>query len=101
VSTKLTFSTILDRLDTLESAVLGRIRRRLSKPELARREGVSTRTIDRRVRDGLLPPPDVVARRLYWWLDEVERHQHERSATATSKAARDPRQRKPAQAEAP
>src|SRR5262245_41425488 len=53
---KLALDTILARLDALETAALGCPRKRLSKTELARAEGVSTRTVDRRVVDGTLPP---------------------------------------------
>jgi hypothetical protein len=105
MSDKLLLSTICDRLGVLEAAVLGRhsasTRRRLSKRKLAEREDCSPRTIDRRVADGSLPPPDIINGRLFWWLDVLERHELERAALAaadTSKAARNPRLRRPAEA---
>src|SRR5262245_5975333 len=60
MGSKLTLDTILARLDALEAAVLGRPRVRLSKAELAKAEGISTRTVDRRVEKGVLPPSDDV-----------------------------------------
>ena len=98
---KILLEAICARLDALESAQFGGPRRRLSKAELARREGCSTREVMRRVhvKDGRLPPPDDVIRgRLFWWSDSVERHQRQRAQADTpeAKAARDPRRlRKP------
>ena len=42
--------------------------RRLTKRQVAEREACSTRTIDRRVADGSLSPPDIINGRCYWWL---------------------------------
>jgi len=95
---KLVLDTILARLDALEAVVLGRPRERLTKTDLAKEEGVSTRSVDRRVKEGKLPPPDdVINNRLYWWSDSIERHRRTRSAadTAAARAARNPRLRKP------
>jgi hypothetical protein len=97
---KLLLGTILNRLDALETAVLGHIRRRFTKCQLAERESVSTRTIDRRVADSALPPPIIENHRTYWWSDEVERFQRERRVAAAPKAARNPRLRKPASTKA-
>jgi hypothetical protein len=93
-------ATINARLDVLERKVLGRARRRVTKAERARLEGVSTRTIARRVDAGLLEPPDIINSRWYFWVDEAEQPQPERAApdTATARAARNPRLRKAAQA---
>ena len=49
VTIKLILDTILARLDALETAGLGRPRRRLSKAELAKEESCTPRTVDRRV----------------------------------------------------
>jgi hypothetical protein len=98
VGTKLILDTILARLDALEAAALGRPRRRLSKTELAKAEGVTTRTIDRRVEKGTLPPSDdVISGRHFWWSDSLERHRRKRTQadTAAARAARNPRLRKP------
>ena len=47
---KLILDEILARLAALETAVLGRPRRRLSKTELAKQEGCSPREVMRRVK---------------------------------------------------
>ena len=57
---KLILDTILARLDALETSALGRPRKRLSKAELAKAEGVTTRTVDRRIEQRILPPSDDV-----------------------------------------
>jgi hypothetical protein len=96
---KLILDTINARLDALETTALGRARRRLSKSELAKAEGVTTRTIDRRVENGTLPPSDdVISGRHFWWSDTIERHHRKRGKadTAAARAARNPRLRKPA-----
>jgi hypothetical protein len=104
---KLILDTIFARLDALEAAVLGRPRKRFSKSELAKDEGCTTRTVDRRVEKGALPPPDdVINGRLFWWSDSLERHRKRMGAqadTPAARAARNPRlRRKPAPtAEAP
>jgi hypothetical protein len=98
---KLILDAINARLDALESALLGQPRRRLSKTELARQEGCSTREVMRRVKDHKLPPPDdIVSGRLFWWSDSIERHRKRGAAdTAAARAARDPRLRKGASAQ--
>ena len=96
---RLLLETIRLRLDALETAVLGRPRERLTKADVAKREGISTRTVDRRVDEGKLPPPDdIINNRLYWWSDTLERHRRTRgpSDTAAARAARNPRLHKPA-----
>jgi predicted DNA-binding transcriptional regulator AlpA len=73
---------IVTRLERLEAVVFGRTAtssgalpdRRLTKREVALRFGVSTRTIDRRVRDGSLPAPETVNKHHYWWLSQLEEH---------------------------
>ena len=105
---KLDLDAILARLAALERRVLGHSRRRVTKAEMARREGVSTRTIARRVAAGLLEPPEIINDRWYFWVDEAE--QPERGTieaaitntvvtdTAAARAARNPRlRRKPAE----
>src|SRR5262249_53020380 len=101
---KLIIDAILARLDALEAAVLGRPRARLTKGDLAQQEGVTPRSIDRRVAEGKLPPADdVINGRLYWWSDSIEHHRKRGKAataaadTAAARAARNPRRlRKPA-----
>ena len=83
---------ILARLAALETAVLGRPRRRLSKTELAKQEGCSPREVMRRVKADRLPPPDeVINNRLSWWSDTIERHHKRPQAdTPAARAARNP-----------
>jgi hypothetical protein len=76
---------IIDRLEALESVVFGRAGgargggdRRLTKPEVAVRNGVTKRTIDRWVKDGTLPPPDIINGRYFWWLSALQRHERKR-----------------------
>jgi hypothetical protein len=100
VNYKLIIDALLDRVAALEIAVNGRPPHRVSKPELAKEESCSTRTVDRRVEQKLLPPPDdVINGRLFWWSDTLERHRRERARaevnTKRAKAARDPRLRAP------
>jgi hypothetical protein len=94
MTNKPVLATINARLDVLERQVLGHVRRRISRNEKARLEGVTPRTIARRVADGLLEPPDIVNGRWYFWVDEAE--PHTKADTAEAKAARNPRLRKPA-----
>jgi hypothetical protein len=100
---KLVLDAILVRLDALERRVLGRARSRVTKAEKARREGVSTRTITRRVDAGLLEQPEIINGRWYFWVDEAGESQrgiaHTNTTvtdTAAARAARNPRLRKPA-----
>ena len=99
---RLALDAILARLDALERRVLGHARRRVTKAEKARLEGVSTRTIARRVAVGLLEPPEIINGRWYFWVEEAD--QPERGTTeatvsitdtAAARAARNPRLRKP------
>jgi hypothetical protein len=94
---KLILGAILDRLDALETAALGRPRKRMSKADLAKEEGCSTRQVMRKVEQKLLPPPDdVINGRLFWWSDSIERYRKRGKAdTAAARAARNPRLRKP------
>lgn len=82
------FDDILDRLGALEAVVMGRkdaaptdprFDRRLTKRELAQRRGKSTRTVDRDVERGVLPPPEVENGRCYWWLSTLQRHERKRA----------------------
>jgi hypothetical protein len=99
---KLALDAINARLDALEAAAFGRPRRRLSKTELAKIEGCSTRQIMRKVEQKLLPPPDdVINKRLFWWSDSIERYRRRAQADSpAARRARNPalRPRKPAQA---
>jgi predicted DNA-binding transcriptional regulator AlpA len=68
---------ILGRIAALEKLLDGtpkQPKRRLNKREVAEREGVGTRTIDRRVVEGSLPPPDIIDGRCYWWEHVLEAH---------------------------
>jgi hypothetical protein len=81
------------RISVLEAVVLGRrdssrptdpqLDRRLTKRQLALRRGKSTRTVDRDVERGLLPPPEIENGRCYWWLSTLERHDRERVQSRT------------------
>src|SRR6516164_9221183 len=83
---KIIIDAILARLDALETALHGRPRRRLTKGDLAKQEGITTRSVDRRVAEGKLPPADdIISGRLYWWSDSLERHR--KPATADTAAA--------------
>jgi hypothetical protein len=92
-------SAILARLDALERRVLGHTRRRETRAQRARRKGVSVRTIARRVADGTEDQPEIENGRWYFWVDEPGQSQPERRTVGTlaTKAARNPRLRKPAQ----
>ena len=57
--------------------------RRLTKRQVAEREACSTRTIDRRVADGSLSPPDIINGRCFWSLSVLQRHDCERSQSTT------------------
>jgi hypothetical protein len=100
---KLALDAINARLDALETSAFGRPRRRLSKTEVALQEGITPRTVMRRVKDGTLPPSDnIINGRHFWWSDSLERHRgrnRARADTAAARAARNPalRPRKPAQ----
>ena len=85
-------SAIVARLDALEQKVLGHVRRRLTKRQLAELEGVSTRGVMRRVKRGDYAQPEVENGRLYWWSDSYRRKPAS-ADTAEAKAARDPRLR--------
>jgi hypothetical protein len=79
---KLVVDAILARLDALEHHVLGHTRRRETRAERARRKGVSTRTIARRVADGTEEKPEIVNGRWYFWADEPDQPQPDTPATA-------------------
>jgi hypothetical protein len=84
------------RLAALEMAVHGYVRQRLSKRQLAEAEGISTRTVDRRVADGVYVTPEVESGRLYWWSDSFRRGAGV-ADTPELRALRDPRRRKQAE----
>jgi len=89
-------SAILARLDALERRVLGYSRRRETRAQRARRKGVSTRTIARRVAAGTEDQPEIENGRWYFWVDEPV---PATADIAAAKAARDPRRlRKPTHA---
>jgi hypothetical protein len=74
---------VLQRLDALEAAILGRASdffdRKLTKPQVALRNAISARQLERNVKDEKHPPPDeIVNGRWYWWLSTLERHDRER-----------------------
>jgi hypothetical protein len=87
---------IYARLDTLEAVVLGGARgssvslsdRRLSKSEVAVRQGVDERTIDRWRKDpakyGNFPKPDIINGRCFWWLSVLQRHERKRARAAAA-----------------
>jgi hypothetical protein len=95
---KLVLDAILARLDALERHVLGRVRRRVTKAEKARREGVSTRTIARWVDADRLEKPEIINGRWYFWITEGEQPQPDITDSAEARAGRNPRLRKPAPA---
>jgi len=89
---KLLLDSIVARLDALETAVIGKPRRRLSKSALAQQRGITPRSVMRQVAAGILPPPDDVENgRLYWWSDSVERHRKREADSPAARAARNPR----------
>ena len=84
---------ILRRLEALEAAVNGRASehfdRKLFKAEVALREGVVARTIERNVAAGRFPLPDGVTNgHAWWWLDTLERH--DRAVAAKPATTRTP-----------
>jgi hypothetical protein len=95
MNNKPVLAAILARLGVLERRVLGHVRIRETKAERARRKGVSTRTIARRVADGTEDQPDIINKRWYFWVDEPERGTAD---TAEARRARNPALRRPAQA---
>jgi hypothetical protein len=73
---------IAERLGALEAVVLGHRTSapaatdyRLTKRALAERRGKSTRSIDRDVKRGVVPPPEIENGRSYWWLSVLQRHE--------------------------
>jgi predicted DNA-binding transcriptional regulator AlpA len=86
-------SDLLQRVAALEQKVLGGTPdRRLTKRQVAEREGVSPRTVDRHVAAGLFPAPEMICGRAYWWLSTLEAYDAERLQQVkliTAKAVRD------------
>jgi hypothetical protein len=99
MSNKPILAMINARLDALERQVLGYTRRRETKAERARRRGVSTRTIARRVADGTEDQPEIENGRWYFWVEEPEQRPAG-ADTPAARAARNPalRRRKSTQA---
>jgi hypothetical protein len=89
---KLQIAALAARIAALECVTYGHARERLSKSALARREGVTTRSIDRRVKRGDYVPPEIENGRLYWWSDSYRRVPVT-ADTPEGRAARDPRLR--------
>ena len=90
---KLLTTDIISRLAALETVVLGHTAgqpvdaaadRRLTKRELATRRGKSTRTIDRDVKRGVLPPPEIENGRSYWWLSVLQRYERALCGSGTT-----------------
>ncbi len=83
-------SQILDRLGALEVAVIGHNGgppldtnepdRRLPTSEVARRYGVSRRTIERWCSRPEFPKPDIVNKRKYFWLSQLKHYDHKTKA---------------------
>lgn len=88
-------AAIQARLDALERATFGHPRHRLTKRQLAKLEGCSTRSIDRGVVRGIYRAPEVENNRCYWWSDNY-RCASGGVDTPAARAARNPRLR-PAQ----
>jgi predicted DNA-binding transcriptional regulator AlpA len=61
-----------------------RARRRLNKRQVAEREGISTRTLDRHILYVGFPPPEMIRGRCYWWEDDLDAY----DATLLQKAKR-------------
>jgi hypothetical protein len=69
------------RIDALEKMIGEKpLDRRLTKRQVAEREGVSARTVDRRTNDPKsgFPQPIIDHGRCFWWLSELEAHDAER-----------------------
>jgi predicted DNA-binding transcriptional regulator AlpA len=86
---------IVDRLGALEAVVLGHKAdtrgvnvnlsdRRLTKREVAIREGKSERTIDRERKDPKsdFPKPDIINGRCFWWLSKLQAYDRKRARRA-------------------
>ena len=82
-----------ERVAVLEGVVLGgtilrgqsAADRKIWKSDLAIREGVSTRTVERGIKDGRYAQPDGVTEdgKPWWWLSSVQRHDRQRVRGAT------------------
>src|SRR5262245_2525577 len=76
-------TNIANRLAAVEAAVFDRaghapaagVDRRLTTTQRAARRGTSTRTVDRDVERGLLPPPQHENGRCYWWLSMLQEYE--------------------------
>jgi hypothetical protein len=85
-------AAILARLDALERALFGEPHERLSMSQLAKREGVTPRTIARGIARGIYRPPEVENNRLYFWSHNY-RLTRGTADTPAMRAARNPRLR--------
>jgi N6-adenosine-specific RNA methylase IME4 len=79
------FGDLVRRVEMLEAQVLGRaskhFNRKLGKPQVAQREGKSTRTIERGVEAGTFPPPDGFTNGFpWWWLSTLEANDRAQAA---------------------
>jgi|SRR5271166_1784692 len=74
-----TITNLVKRIAALEEVVHGtaeRLDRRLNIGQVAEREGVTTRTIARRLAnpDSGFPKPERINQRYYWWLTALEQY---------------------------
>jgi DNA-binding transcriptional MerR regulator len=70
----------------MPTSVAGSLRKFIAKREVAERYGVTTRTVDRWVKDEILPPSGRQVNGRHYW-DQAVLEQHDRNSTA-SKTAR-------------
>jgi hypothetical protein len=90
MTVKLTLATILNRLDALERRTLGP-KPLETRAERAKRKGVSSRTIARRVAAGTEAQPKLVDGR--WYFEKDDESERGEADTAEARAARNPRLR--------
>src|SRR5262245_16914605 len=91
------FNDIYARLIQIEEVVFGRrggprvdprYDRRLGKKELAMRRGTSVRTLERDVKRGVVPAPEVDANgRWFWWMSTLQAHEEQERAAARERGA--------------
>jgi hypothetical protein len=93
-------ANIYARLDALEAVVLGRrdgprldprFDRRLGKKEMALRRGTSTKTLERDVKRGRVPPPEIDEYgHWHWWLSAVQEDERKRAAASREQGKHNP-----------
>ena len=66
---KLVLAAVLARLAALEQRTFGHARQRWSKSQLAKHQGISTRSVDRNVARGIYVQPEIENGRCWWWSD--------------------------------